>query len=69
MEDSAYTTNNIGEFLRVALANGPAVQDLQVKARAAELLRQDQPISQCKSFRGIADKLGVRRFQARRPVT
>jgi len=23
MEDNAHTTNNIGEFLRVALANGP----------------------------------------------
>lgn len=37
-----------------------------MKARAAELLRQDQAISQCKSFRGIADKLGVKRFQAHR---
>jgi len=44
MEDNAHTTNNIGEFLRVALANGPvAVQDLRAKARAAGLLRQDQP--------------------------
>jgi hypothetical protein len=44
VEDSAHTTNNIGEFLRVALANGPvAVQDLQAKARAAGLLRQDRP--------------------------
>ena len=58
----------------MALANGPlAVQDLQAKARAAELLRQDQPVSQCKSFRG-ADKLGVKRFKnalpaANHPVT
>jgi hypothetical protein len=67
MQDSAHRTNNIGEFLRVALANGPvSVQGLQAKARAAELLRQDQPISQCKSFRTIADKLGVKRFQAGR---
>jgi hypothetical protein len=59
------TNNNITEFRRVTLANGPlAVQDLQTKARAAGLLGQDQPISQCKSFRGIADKLGVKRFQA-----
>ena len=40
-----------------------------MKARAAELLRQDQAISQCKSFRGIADKLGVKRFQNALPVT
>ena len=67
MEDNAHTTNNIGEFLRVALANGPVpVKDLQARARAAELLGQDQPISQCKSFRTIADKLGARRFQAGR---
>ena len=44
MENNAHTANNIGEFLRVALSNGPVVvRDLQAKARAAGLLRQDQP--------------------------
>jgi hypothetical protein len=58
---------NIAEFLRITLANGPVpVKDLQARARAAELLGQDQPISQCRSFRSIADKLGVKRFQAGR---
>jgi hypothetical protein len=59
-----YTINNVREFLKCALANGPvAVRDLEAKARAAGLLRPDQPISQCKSFRTIANKIGVRRFQ------
>jgi len=57
--------SNILEFLRTALAGGPvSVQDLQSRARAAGLLEPDQPISQSKSLRTIADKLGVRRFQA-----
>jgi hypothetical protein len=62
-----HTQNNITEFLRVTLANGPVpVQALQAKARAAGLLQADQPISQCKPFRTIADKLGVKRYQAGR---
>src|SRR6476659_3788517 len=63
----ATQTANVREFLRVALANGPvAVKDLEEKARAAGLLRPDQPISQCKSFRTIANKIGVQRLQKER---
>jgi hypothetical protein len=55
------------EFLRTALANGSVpVQELQTKARAAELLGHDQSISQCKSFRTIAKRLGIKRFQLAR---
>jgi hypothetical protein len=58
---------NIREFIRVALVDGPLpVQDLQQKARAAGLLPPDMPISQCKSFRTAGTKLGVRRFQSAR---
>src|SRR6478672_1611128 len=66
-EARAVAHNNIREFLHVALANGPvAVKDLEEKARAAGLLRPDQPISQCKPFRTIADKIGVQRLQKER---
>jgi hypothetical protein len=46
--------------LRDALASGPVdVRDLQAEARAAGLLKADQAISQCKSFRQAKDALGI----------
>src|SRR5262249_9749371 len=64
VQTRAAAQHNVGDFLRKARANGQvAAQDLQTKARAGGLLEQDQPISQSKPLRGVADKLGVRRFQ------
>jgi AAA domain len=48
------------EFLRAALARGEVlVTDLEAEARAAGLLKGDQPISQCRPLRDAKTALGV----------
>jgi putative DNA primase/helicase len=52
------------EFLTTALAKGAmGVADLELEARAAGLLKEDQPISQCKAFRSARKALAIKPYQ------
>jgi hypothetical protein len=39
------------------------VADLELEARAAGLLKEDQPISQCKAFRSARKALAIKPYQ------
>jgi hypothetical protein len=54
----------IKAFLQTALADGAVpAKDLEIKARAAGLLAEGLPLSQCHPLRRIADKLHILRYR------
>lgn len=54
-------TDEATDFLRNILADGPKpVNDIQKQARAASLLREDQPLGQSKPFRSARMALGIK---------
>jgi hypothetical protein len=61
MPDRPKLTNAIPVFLRDALANGAlSVLELEAKARAAGLLRENQEIQHAKAFKRAKKFLGIR---------
>jgi hypothetical protein len=66
-KDDPTITDDAVDFLRTVLADGPMlVAVIEQSARAAGLLKEGQPISQCKPFRRARAQLGIKPYQPKR---